>query len=40
METRKNTSDHADYREYYDARGRRLVEKLYRRDIELFGYSF
>lgn len=30
----------ADYRLYHDARSRALVERLYARDIEAFGYSF
>jgi len=36
----RNASDHLDYRRYYDDRGRELVGRMYRRDIELFGFDF
>lgn len=29
-----------DYREYYDRKTRALVERTYRRDLEVFGYSY
>jgi hypothetical protein len=35
-----NKSKHLQYREYYDNKTRNLVYKLYRDDIELFGYEF
>jgi hypothetical protein len=36
-----NRSDRSrDYREYYNAITRRLVEELFHKDIETFGYSF
>jgi hypothetical protein len=35
-----NGSWHADYRSYYTARTRRLVEEHWREDIEFFGYRF
>jgi hypothetical protein len=37
---RKNASSHADYRSYYTDRERALVEELWKRDIERFGYTF
>jgi chondroitin 4-sulfotransferase 11 len=37
---RLNASDHEDYRDCYDDRGRELVGQMYARDIELFGYRF
>jgi hypothetical protein len=37
---RKNASSHADYRDYYTDRERALVEELWRRDIDRFGYVF
>jgi chondroitin 4-sulfotransferase 11 len=39
-ESWNNTSVHQNYREYYDARGQRLVRKIYEDDIDLFRYSF
>ncbi|TAN10705.1 MAG: hypothetical protein EPN45_06305 [Rhizobiaceae bacterium] len=38
--TRRNSSSHADYRSYYTERERALVENLWRRDIDRFGYTF
>lgn len=35
-----NPSAHGDYRDYYTAVTRGWVEHAFRRDIELFGYSF
>ena len=35
-----NRSRRGDYRQYYDAELRQEVAKLYRRDLELFDYSF
>lgn len=35
-----NPSRHADYRSYYDARTRALIEEHFCEDIELFGYTF
>jgi hypothetical protein len=37
---RLNTSTHRDYRHYYDGETAAFVAKRYRRDIELFGYTF
>jgi len=38
--SRENTSVHNNYREYYRDRDIEKVAKMYRKDIELFGYSF
>lgn len=35
-----NTSNRAHYRNYYTEETREMVQEFYRRDIELFGYSF
>ena len=35
-----NTSEHRDYRSYYNARGRKLVEEHFQPDIATFGYTF
>jgi hypothetical protein len=35
-----NASDHRDYRDYYDVRGRELVGQMYAQDVATFGYSF
>lgn len=37
---RRNVSRHRDYREYYDAETAELVGRVFREDIEMFGYSF
>lgn len=37
---RRNSSRHRDYRDYYDERARRLVEKHFAEDIDRFRYSF
>jgi hypothetical protein len=37
---RLNTSSHRDYRTYYTTATRELVSGHFRRDIELFGYTF
>ncbi|MEZ5384384.1 MAG: sulfotransferase family 2 domain-containing protein [Prosthecobacter sp.] len=36
----KNKTDHRPYREYYNDETRSIVEKLFRRDLDLFGYEF
>ena len=36
----RNASQHKPYREYYDEQTRRIVGKLYRRDIDLFQHEF
>lgn len=36
----ENASQRNDYRDYYSAATRRLVEQRYRSDIEAFGYAF
>ena len=36
----KNKSDHKHYTEYYDTESRELVEQLFARDLEYFGYKF
>lgn len=36
----RNRSDHVPYADIYDARSREQVARLYRSDIEIFGYSF
>ena len=35
-----NRTQHQHYRHYYSERSRRLIEKCYQQDIELFGYQF
>ena len=35
-----NASEHANYRDYYDAQTRYIIERQFARDIDLFGYSF
>jgi hypothetical protein len=35
-----NASSHRDYRTYYNARGRKLVEEHFQDDIATFGYTF
>jgi hypothetical protein len=35
-----NASKHRDYRGYYSDRTAAIVEKVYERDIEMFGYDF
>lgn len=37
---RMNVSSHGVYAEYYDRETRSMIEKVYERDIEYFGYSF
>lgn len=37
---RVNTSEHGDYRQYYDQQLIDGVSSVYRRDLELFGYEF
>ncbi len=36
----RNKTDHLDYRELYTEKTKNIVQSVYRRDIELFGYSF
>ena len=36
----ENRGDHAGYRSYYNRESRRMVERFYHKDIEVFGYSF
>jgi hypothetical protein len=36
----RNASARADYREHFTDRARSVVERVYREDIELFGYGF
>ena len=36
----KNQTEHRHYREYYTPETRRLVERRYAQDLELFGYEF
>ena len=35
-----NKSSHKHYSDYYTAETRAIVERVYRRDIEAFGYGF
>lgn len=35
-----NTGDNRNYASYYDQETREIVRRVYRRDIELFGYEF
>lgn len=36
----ENTTQHKPYRDIFDAKTRKFVEDPYRKDIDLFGYSF
>ena len=35
-----NSSRHHHYRDYYDEESKEMVSKLYKEDIEMFGYEF
>ncbi|MEE4359287.1 MAG: sulfotransferase family 2 domain-containing protein [Desulfococcaceae bacterium] len=37
---RINTTDHRDYRDYYNNNTKKMVAEHFREDIELFGYTF
>ena len=37
---RLNSSQHKDYRSYYNKRSKDLVAKYFQKDIEIFGYHF
>lgn len=37
---RDNRSKHDDYRSYYTEKTKKVVEQVYQKDIELFGYDF
>lgn len=36
----ENRGEHLPYREYYTPSTRAIIEKVYRRDLDLFGYTF
>ena len=36
----RNQSSNKDYRDYYNARTRTIIEEAFARDIELFGYRY
>jgi hypothetical protein len=36
----ENRTEHRPYREYYNAATRAIIERVYRKDLERFGYSF
>jgi len=36
----KNKSNHNDYREYYDNKSIEIVEKIFKKDIEIFNFKF
>jgi hypothetical protein len=36
----ENATAHAPYRDYYTPATRAVVERVYRRDLDLFGYDF
>jgi hypothetical protein len=36
----ENATPHAPYREYYTGATRAIVERVYRRDLDRFGYDF
>lgn len=39
-EIRMNKSVHKHYREYYTKKTRKIVEKIYKKDLETYGYGF
>ncbi|MBC8002129.1 MAG: sulfotransferase family 2 domain-containing protein [Opitutaceae bacterium] len=36
----ENKTEHRPYQEYFDPRTRAIIEKVYRKDLDAFGYSF
>ncbi len=37
---KRRTSKHKDYRDYYNERSKKIVERIYQKDIEMFNYDF
>jgi hypothetical protein len=37
---RLNRSNHSEYRKYYDSESKQIIQQAFRKDIEIFGYSF
>jgi len=37
---KQNTTEREGYREYFNPATRRVVEKKYKKDLDLFGYSY
>ncbi|MEM9808498.1 MAG: hypothetical protein AAF959_24830, partial [Cyanobacteria bacterium P01_D01_bin.56] len=40
LSSKNKNSYRKDYREYYTSKTRKIVEEVYRQDIELLGYDF